>query len=59
MTPEQEALLLTVARILRANLGNQRDGVKSWLNEDVATLDEALKPFSTNAVGMVGGYRRY
>lgn len=57
MTQEQEFLLLTVARILRANLNDQRNGVKAWLSEDIINLDEALKPFSTNAVSLLPGYR--
>lgn len=58
MTPEQEALLLTIARILRANLNDQRSGTIAFeMSEDIADLDDALKPFSSNAVPLLPGYR--
>lgn len=55
MTKEQEALLLTVARVLRDNLRDQRPGSETW--SDIAALDEALKPFDDNVVGMVSAGR--
>jgi hypothetical protein len=38
MTRDQEALLLTVARVLRAKIAGEQVG-------DIAALDEALRPF--------------
>lgn len=57
MTREQECLLLTVARVLRASL---REDVNAFLypdrHDDIKALDEALAPFqpSGTAINLSG-----
>lgn len=51
MTKEQEELLLTTARILRAHVRRAEPGpvLDREALEDVRALNEALRPFESNA----------
>ncbi len=42
MSPREQNLLLTVARIMRARLRNDMD---AWARDDYMALKEALTPF--------------